>query len=149
MIIDQIKNARNYLPLIPRLEQVFTWLETHDLASLENGKYTIDDDIVYAIVANMVPRNQLDGQFEAHRQYIDLHYVVSTSETIAYAPISQLESSKAYDQANDCEMLHGKGQKFVIEAGQFWIAFPSDGHWPALQTDHQEEILKVIVKIKI
>jgi biofilm protein TabA len=149
MIIDQLKHASNYFPLIPRLEQAVAWLENHDLASLENGRHAIDDDAIYAIVANIVPGNQLDGQFEAHRQYIDLHYIVSASETIAYAPISQLESSKAYDKASDCEMLHGNGQKFVIEAGQFWIAFPSDGHWPALQTDHPGQILKVIVKIKI
>jgi beta-galactosidase beta subunit len=45
-------------------------------------------------------------------------------------------------------MLHGNGHKFVIVTGQFWIAFPSDGHWPALQTDHPDQILKGIVKIK-
>ena len=149
MIIDQINNARYYLPLIPRLEQAVAWLEHHDLASLENGKYAIDDDTIYAIVAHVVPGNQFDGQFEAHRDYLDLHYIVSKSETIAYAPISQLKTSKAYDKANDCEMLHGNGNKFVIEAGQFWIAFPSDGHWPLIQTDQPEQILKVIVKIKI
>ena len=149
MIIDQLGNAKTYFSLIPRLEQAVAWLQDNDLASLELGRHAIDGDNLYAIVTKFVPSNQLDGQFEAHRDYLDLHYICSTSETIAYAPISQLASSKAYDKAGDCEMLQGTGNKLVIAAGQFWIAFPTDGHWPALQTDHPEQLFKVIVKIRI
>jgi biofilm protein TabA len=149
VIIDQLKQARNYLSLIPRLEQAVAWLEKQDLGTLENGKYAIDGDVIYAIAANVVPKNQNDGQFEAHREYLDMHYICTGSETIAYAPISQLESSQAYDSTNDFEMLHGHGNTFIIGADQFWIAFPADGHWPLLQTEHQEQVRKVIVKIKI
>jgi len=37
----------------------------------------------------------------------------------------------------------------TVESGHFWIALPTDAHWPAIQTGQSNPVRKVIVKLAV
>ena len=149
MIIDQFDQMRQYFSLNPGIKKAEEWLKMQNWAVVENGKYAIDGEKVHAIVTTIEPKNLPDTRFEVHRKYIDMHVILEGVETVCYAPLADLISEVDYDPDRDCHYLTGEGQLIAIRPGQFWIALPTDAHWPAIKTAQSQPVRKVIVKLAV
>ncbi|NCA99460.1 MAG: DUF386 domain-containing protein [Clostridia bacterium] len=149
MIVDSLEQARQYTPLIPGLDKALAWLKKQDFSTVENGKCPIDGDQVFAIVTSIDPVNLADTRFEVHRTYIDCHIIIAGVETVAYAPLAELTPEVDYTIESDCQFLTGQGQLLTIKPGHFWIALPTDAHWPVIQTGQSEPVRKVIIKLAV
>jgi len=149
MIIDRLDQLQHYFPLVKNLDLALAWLSAQDFSSVENGKYPIDGEQVFAIVTTIDPVNLADTRFEVHRSYIDCHVVLSGVETVAYAPLADLAPEIDYTRESDCQFLTGHGQLLTVEPGHLWIALPTDAHWPAIQTGQCNPVRKVIVKLAV
>jgi YhcH/YjgK/YiaL family protein len=64
------------------LEPAFEFLEQASNRELPAGKHPIDGDRFFAIVVRADSRSPETAEFEAHRKYIDIQYLVSGRETI-------------------------------------------------------------------
>jgi YhcH/YjgK/YiaL family protein len=149
MIIDRLDQLQHYTPVVNKLDKALIWLKTQDFSSVENGKYPIDGEQVFAIVTTIEPANLADIRFEVHRTYIDCHIVLAGVETVAYAPLAELAPEIDYTRESDCQFLTGHGQLLTVESGHFWIALPTDAHWSAIQTGQSNPVRKVIVKLAV
>lgn len=149
MIIDQMDQASLYDPLVPGLKKAFEWLRSHQSGDLANGTHVIDGESIYAIVTTIEPKNLRDTRFETHRKYVDCHLILAGQEVVAYAPVSSLIAETEYDPEKDFIFHAGSGQMLTVDAGQFWIALPTDAHWPAIQTGSQLTVRKIIFKIAL
>ena len=83
--------------------------------------------------------------YEAHRKYIDLQYIVHGEEELGYAAVSDCEIDTPYDEAQDYLLVKGEGSEIKLSDGDFYIAYPSDGHRP-LCSSNPAEIRKIVVK---
>ena len=149
MIIDHLDQLQHYFPLVKNLDMALAWLKAQDFSSVENGKYPIDGEQVFAIVTTIDPVNLADTRFEVHRSYIDCHVVLSGVETVAFASLADLTPEIDYTRESDCQFLTGHGHLLTVEPGHFWIALPTDAHWPAIQTGQSNPVRKVIVKLAV
>lgn len=147
MIIDQINNASHYFPLVAGLDKALAWLNAQQLASIAPGTYAIDGSSIYAIITTVEPKNLQDTHFEVHRKFVDCHVILSGVETVAYAPMNTLKPENEYDPAVDCQLFTGSGRLLTVDPGQFWIALPSDAHWPAIQSAQNLPVRKAIIKL--
>src|SRR5262245_62908110 len=57
-------------------EAAFEFLDRKTLADVPVGKHAIEGEQVYALVQKLSSRAPDTAQFESHRKYIDLHYLV-------------------------------------------------------------------------
>jgi len=57
MILDKLENKDLYLNINSRLKKAFEFLENPNLEKLEDGKYEIDSDNIYAFVQSYSTRN--------------------------------------------------------------------------------------------
>jgi YhcH/YjgK/YiaL family protein len=119
--------------------------------SLADGRYEIEGDRVYALVQNF--ETLTDGlQFEAHRRYIDLQFVISGCERMDWLPVDQMEVTQAYDPERDvCKGFAPSGLAVpaAVRAGQVAVFFPEDAHAPKLAVAQPCQVRKIVIKMAI
>jgi biofilm protein TabA len=150
MIHDGIKNAGTYRPLSPAFERAFAWLASHDLASLEDGRFDIDGDEVYALVQSYTTEDRAGRDFETHRRYADIQVLVSGVEIIVYRQAEGLCPVLPYDGGKDfASWRKDGGMDLVVQSGEFAVFFPEDAHAPKIAAVSPERVKKIVVKVRV
>jgi biofilm protein TabA len=131
-------------------KHAFEFLESLGNRDKAPGRYPIDGDRMYSIIAenNTIPPEA--AQFEAHRRYIDIHYLIRGAEMIGLAVANKLEEAKPYDVENDLA-LYKRPQvykRLILMPGDFVVFYPGQAHMPSCNPHNKsEEIKKVVVKV--
>ena len=150
MVIDTLQNAQQYVSLHKGLGDAFHYLHTTDLATTPPGKYAINGDDLFAIVQEYDTLDMAGEQMEAHKQYIDVQYMISGEELVGHSFLNDLHLSVPFDVVNDCSLFEGTPSFFTrLAAGTFMIFFPSDLHMPCIKNGIAVKVKKVVVKIKV
>jgi YhcH/YjgK/YiaL family protein len=133
------------------LQAGFEFLERADLASLPMGKHEIQGDSVYALAMKSPSRAPESGQFESHRDYIDIQYLLSGEEIIGLAPVEKLQVVTPYDAAKDIIFyaVPKSYRELEIRPGHFAVFFPPEGHLPMCHSHGPHELHKVVVKVSM
>ena len=146
--INSSEFARQYQLNKAHWDKAFVFLRNQDLQNLVPGRYPIEGDQVFAIITQN-PTKDLDStQWESHREYTDLHYVVAGEEIIGVSPPGNLTITKPYDAAKDIANYSGKGEMYPAKPGTFFIFFPSDAHRPAISPGGHAADKKIVIKIR-
>lgn len=147
MILDRLNNAAKYAGLRMGASEAFGFLDQPGLTELEEGRYEILGDRVYAIVAREPGREMADAQLEGHRKHIDIQYVISGNESMGWASREGLTPATEYDSEKDLEFFEGEPESVCnVPPGSFVIFLPTDAHLPLIGSG---PIHKVVVKIRI
>ncbi len=128
-----------------RLHKAIDYINSHDLKSLPLGKTVIDDDIYINV---MEPETKMENIYEAHREYIDIHYMIDGEEEIAIAPVEDMEVTEEYNSENDCVLGKAEGERHTIRSGQYCITFTSEAHSPCLCVTKPMKIKKAVFKVR-
>ncbi|MFZ6025201.1 MAG: YhcH/YjgK/YiaL family protein [Bacteroidota bacterium] len=150
MVIDHLQNAAQYYGLGNGIEKALRFLQENDLLSLENGKHTIVEDRVFAIVQEYETKDPAQEKLESHRRFIDVQYVVKGEERMGHALLQTQIPSRAYNPDDDY-MLFDEAPDFfsVIKEGMFTIFFPNDLHMPCIQHGTAVQVKKIVFKIAV
>ena len=148
MIKDNIDNAKTYYNISNNLREGFEWIKNNDLKNMPDGRYEISDRI-YANLQSYTTKN--DAPYEAHRKYIDIQYMVKGEELSGITNYSNCSVTEEYNSEKDIEFLkcNIKEEFCKISEGEFFVFFPHDAHKPALKTDENKNVKKVIVKVGV
>lgn len=149
MIKDKLVNAETYYGLSERLKKGFEWLKSVNLKNINDGKYLIDGEDIYANVQSYETKD--NAPYEAHRKYIDIQYMISGCEKVGVAEYTDCSVSEGYNPEKDVEFLicNVCDSFEVLEEGSFLIFYPQDAHQPSLNPDRKLFVKKVIVKVAI
>lgn len=151
MIYDKIKNIALYKGLSDDIYAGLKYLK--DLSpDIAPGTYEINPR-VKAFVSEYTTKSENENGYEAHRQFIDIQYLISGKERIKCLPLEYLKETKAYSAENDAAFyesdLGRQSSDLFLQPSAFAIFFPQDAHMPKLCIDAPEEVKKVIIKVKI
>ena len=149
--INRKEFAKSYFMHRERWDKAFTFLKENDLTQMEPKRYDIDGDNLYAQVSDYLTKNHEDAQYEAHRKYIDIQYVILGKEFIGIGPISETKDIlQPYDESKDIIfMTVNQIRNSQADPGSFFIFFPDDLHRPGLKDGENSMVRKVVVKLKI
>ncbi len=86
---------------------------------------------------------------EAHRKYIDIHYLLEGSENIEITNVETLTITKDYDEQTDALLGTAKGKPYLLEKGQFMVVFPEEAHLPGIKVNDCAEVKKAVVKVPV
>ncbi|MBS1622809.1 MAG: YhcH/YjgK/YiaL family protein [Bacteroidetes bacterium] len=151
MVIDHLRNAVKYYPISPYVAKGLLWIEKHknELATMENGRYEIQGEDVYAIVNSYDTKPAAECGWEAHKVYCDIHYSVTGEECIAYAHISGMKETQPYNAERDYSLYEGEGDRMTMREGMFSLLMPEDVHAPGAMTGSTPTFLKkVVIKLR-
>ncbi len=153
MIVAELEQITKQAALTPALITAFDYLKTLDLNRLEEGRYVVDGDQVFAIVAFYTTRNvESQVDVEGHCKYIDLQFVAAGQEMIGWAPATQAQPRSPYDAGKDawtCSLPAGALAWMKVSAGQVAVLYPSDAHAPQYAAGEPLPVKKVVVKVAV
>jgi biofilm protein TabA len=134
-----------------RWEKAFRFLKDNDLTKLEPKRYDIDGDNLYATVSEYTTKNEEITNYEAHRKYIDIQYVIKGKEIMNIAPIASVKDIVTpYDETKDIEFVTiAKKVNYMASTDNFFIFFPGDAHRPGLKDGINAPVKKVVIKLKV
>lgn len=149
MILDNKSNTKLYKSLSENMCTALSIINDADLINKPVGKYEIENSKVYYMVQQYNTKPVADCFWEAHKKYIDIQYILSGSEIIAYSNINDLKVTKEYDTVKDRLILEGEGQNLVLKEGYYMILFPEDGHMPSIALNASAQVKKVVIKVPV
>ncbi len=152
MITDTLAEAGRYAGLSPRFAAAFDFLKALP-ADQPDGRYELADDNGFALVQRYPGKPIAEARFEAHRRYIDIQFIQAGREQLLWAPLATLtQVTEAYAAERDIAFFAHPPQwtALQLQAGQFAIFFPEDGHAPGIASnDFTGEIRKVVIKVQV
>ena len=133
MIYDKIDNLETYAKISEDIRLGLEYLR--DLKpEVEIGTYVLSPR-VKAIVSEYTTKEVNEKGYEAHKEYIDIQYLVSGEEKIGFVPLEYLKETKPYNVEKDVAFYEEKDvkpQELLLGNGYFAILYPQDGHMPQL-----------------
>jgi YhcH/YjgK/YiaL family protein len=150
MILDQLDQAARYAGLGAGFASAFRFLQTLD-GSRPDGRCEIDGDAVYATLMSYESKVPAGPTHEVHRKYADVQFLLSGQETMHFTPAGRLGPGNGYQEEKDYELCDApvRPSTLTLQAGQFAIFFPGEGHQPGLALGTPAPVRKVVVKVKI
>ena len=148
MIIDRLENAEAYVKLHPAFARAFAFLRRPDLAELALEKHPIDGGRLFAILSKAPGKVKTEALLEAHRNYIDIQYVIAGCDEMGYKPLTSCgQIHTPYDGGKDILFFADPPESWIkFPAGSFAIFFPQDAHAPMAGSG---EIHKAVVKVAV
>ena len=145
MIVCPFKDLSRYAAVIPGLEEAVEVI--NGIQSLEPATYPLSCGKV--MVQQGVTKSGEGRQLEAHRQFLDIQYVVKGKEAVGWAPVDTLELDGEFNEAKDAGMYNGRCDYMEIAEGYCYVVFPEDAHKPCSHLDVPSEYTKMVVKLKV
>lgn len=149
MIYDHISHIKQYSAIHPNFEKAMDFLLNRSNYKLEDGKYEIDGDAVFALVQSYPTKTEAEGKWEAHLKYIDIQLMISGDEIMGISPREMMSESQAYNPENDYALFDGAGEFIIVPEDFFTIFFPHDVHMPGLLIEESENIRKIVIKVAV
>jgi biofilm protein TabA len=148
MILDLFENASRYTGLNIGFAKAFEFLSRPDLKELAVGRYEIDGESVYGIVASEPGHRKEDEQLEIHERYIDIQLILAGIDEMGWKSRSLCrQPSGEYNQTSDYRVFADEPDAWVpVKSGSFAIFFPEDAHMAMISSCN---IHKVVVKVAV
>ncbi len=148
MILDHIGNAHRYHAVHPLFKAAFEFLRTAPLCRIPEGRHAIDGDRLYASVSRGEGRSREGALLEAHRQYIDIQFILKGIDTMGWKPRDRCSRPAGeYDPVRDIEFYEDTPDLWIpVQLDMFAVFFPEDAHLPLISSDR---IDKVVLKIAV
>ena len=94
---------------------------------------------------------KLTSRFEAHRKMVDVQIIVSGTELIHFAPITdEFVVEQEYDPQKDIMFMKGEIKDTVLlRAGDACVIGPDLAHMPGMAVNGSEHVKKIVLKIPV
>ena len=145
MIYDKLEYAGQYRAL-PGLQKGLALLAETDFTSMEDGLYNVSDGLYFRIVTYRT-HERSEVKPETHRDYIDIQYILSGTERVGYAPISDVKApTESYPEKDLYIYPFENMDEIPLRERFFMILFPHDVHAPGVHNGEEKTVRKVIIK---
>ncbi len=152
MVFDNLKNCELYYGMHPRFREAFDFIKKAIAKNIEVGKYEIDGKNLWASVQEYTSKLETEAKAEAHKNYIDIQFIVSGVEIIEGFDISKATPKSEYNDVKDVMFYEDNANagKGVLHDNEYGIFFPHDVHKPGICLNgNQDTVKKIVVKVKI
>jgi YhcH/YjgK/YiaL family protein len=150
--INQQEFSRQYHLNNVWWDKAFEFLRTKDLANMKPGSYVIDSGNVIATISELTPKDKDQVNWEAHRNFNDLQYIIRGKTQMGITPVSDPNArvTVPYNPKGDTETFSVEGGNYYdAEPGSFFIFSPKDIHKPAFKAEGYDMIKKVVIKVRV
>lgn len=147
MIYDHIDHCANYKGLDPHLDLALSVLENRAFEGQELGRYAVADEAVYYFIQENTLQKESSDQFEYHRRYADIHFVIRGKEQVAYG-CRLVGQDQEFDLAGDIGFVGSEKWVDCLLDGQYFALFlPGEVHQPNLWAGEDPTVRKCVIKV--
>lgn len=151
MILATLNDTALYKALGKRIEYALDFIKSQDLTSAVPGRLDIMGDDLYGVVSQYITHERTECEYEGHRKYIDLHYVIEGEEKLFWYDAAKLTPIGEYIEEKDKQRFSGTDFDAAVKLGRGVIAilYPSDAHFAGAMLADKQQVKKLVLKIKI
>ncbi|CQR71891.1 Toxin-antitoxin biofilm protein TabA [Sporomusa ovata DSM 2662] len=153
MIFGHISTLAADVPHLHKtLVKGLEYLAKTDLAALPKGKYEIEGKGIYVAINEYETQPREVRRAEAHVDYLDIQYIISGQETVAYSLLTANNEVLADELAANDVIFYKTVQQetdLAMTEGMYAIFFPWDVHRPNCILNKAATVKKAVVKIKM
>lgn len=151
MIFTSLADAARNDVTSARMAKALEFLARPDLAELAPGRHEIMGDEVFANVQELTTVRPGEKNYEAHRRYADVHYVISGEELMGVAPVGECEPVGEFSEADDFGLyVPGDREAWAtLRPGDLVVTPPCDAHKPGCCPSEPAPLKKVCVKVLV
>lgn len=151
MIFTSLADAARNDVTSARIAKALEFLARPDLAELAPGRHEIMGDEVFANVQELTTVRPGEKNYEAHRRYADVHYVISGEELLGVAPVGECEPVGEFSEADDFGLyVPGDREAWAtLRPGDLVVTPPCDAHKPGCCPGEPAPLKKVCVKVLV
>jgi YhcH/YjgK/YiaL family protein len=146
MIICPWKELGRYASILPGVEEAIELIDA--LKDLTPATYPLSGSNK-VLIQQGTTKNADGALAEAHRQFLDIQYIMEGQETVGWAPVDTLTLEGDFDTAKDKGKYSGSFDFIPVRAGYCYIVFPEDGHMPGVHLNDPTNFKKAVVKLKV
>ncbi len=148
MILARLEDAELYASIHSRFAEALAFLRENNLEKLTAGRCEIAGEDLFAMVVKGTGAGHSEAKLEAHREYIDIQYVLRGTDEMGWKSLGQCQIRQGdYDPEEDAELFSDRPSSWIkVAPGELAIFFPEDAHAPGAG---EEEFHKIVVKVKV
>ena len=147
MIVCPFKDLGRYAPIIPGLDEALQVVAEVNDWTPRTIQLSGGNKILVQVNTTKAFNDTL--KCEAHRDYLDIQYIVEGEEVVGWAPLETLTLDGEFNTAKDKGMYAGPVDCMRVGAGYCYVVYPEDAHMPNLCADAPKEIKKLVLKLKV
>ena len=151
MVYSELCNLQKYVTK-ETFAKIKAFLDSINV-DMEEKKYDIDGDVIYARVMSYDTPQPMDCKIEAHNKYIDVQSTIVGAEGISVFCRNQLTENQAYSQEKDVALFDYDESALrahtINVPGYFTMLFPEDAHRPQEFVKGFGRVKKFVIKIKL
>lgn len=150
MVFDRLEKLDKYVTQ-EQFQKIVKFLRKIS-KDMEERRYEIDGESIYARVMSYQTSLQHECRIEAHDKYIDIQVSISGMEGIDIFDRDTLDIVQDYDKDKDVAFYEGMAMPCVsvrnVE-GYFTMIFPREAHRPKVSIDQQyHRVKKFVIKVR-
>lgn len=136
-------------PLEERIQEAIAYIEQLNFSDYEKGKHVVNEDF-YFLIQEYVAKDPEVARFEAHKNYVDIQYIIEGKEAMEVAPLEKMEVMNPYNPEKDVEHLFNiEGAcKMINAAGGYAVFYPNDAHKPCIKVN-DNIVKKIVGKVRV
>lgn len=149
MIYDSLRHLATYQGLDANLDQAIERLLVGGFENLAPGKYEVDGDRVFFFIQENVLAEEASENFEYHRKYADIHWVMEGAELVSYG-YRLLEEEGDFNAKEDIGFVPSeKWLDCLLDGQTFALFFPGEIHQPNQSAGQGKSVRKCVFKVRI
>lgn len=149
MIYDSITNKEKYKDNT-ELYTVLNYLASITENNYPSTKVELNNDDIFINPVQLTTKLQEQCIYEAHKNYCDVHFILSGIEGIAVTDVRQLKEQIPYDTQKDIGFYTGKVPHiYYLKQGDFMYCLPEDAHMVAIMQEQPSPVKKLVGKIRV
>lgn len=152
MIIDHISKYTRYKNINSAIKAALEFISANSMSfEMSDGKYEIIPGQVTAFIVSKDTMNAVETDMEIHKDFMDIHYILSGEEVCEYGEVPEDIEAYHYDEENDITFFPVKKvQEVHVQQGSFYMVWPYEAHKPLCSVNCAgEKVRKIICKVKL
>ncbi|MBU9711631.1 YhcH/YjgK/YiaL family protein [Evansella tamaricis] len=149
MITGKLVDLQNKYYSVEHLQKGLQFLGETNFDDYSTGVHKDSEEFFFE-VNEFETKETKDGFWEAHRKYLDFHYILQGTERIAIDHTSNQTVIEEYNDSEDVVLFDGEITSMVtLKPGDVMVCYPEDTHMTGLLSKEKEMVRKIVPKVKI
>lgn len=132
------------------VRRVLDYLQAHDVAALDDASHAIAGEDFFVNIFRYRTADAHERIWEAHRDYIDVHWVLDGAEIVQQAflaacRVGDYHAERDYLAIEEADVR----TRLLLTSGHLAVFYPEDAHQTGVADGMPETIRKAVFKLRV
>ena len=136
--------------LYEKITEALDLIKNLDKSTLTPGIHEVNDEFYYNYLIYEA-KEPADSIYEAHKNYVDIQYIVEGQERVDVSFEEYMELDTPYNPEKDIMFFKSPKESFtrILGPGEYVIVLPHELHKPGQKVGEDGNVKKIVGKVRV